>query len=166
MILSRRTLILYTIKRRKEKLNKKKRFWIRKIFLDRKLKGEYHLLVVHDFHLHDEQYFFKYFRMNVLLLKVAPRIQKSSMKRECIGPSERLCVTLMYLTTGDAPSMIATNFRISPTSIGRIIEETCVKIWNVLVKEYVPAPQSKEDWKQIAKHWQWDTNKYMNKILA
>ena len=45
---------------------------------------------------------------------VAPRILKSS-QREPIGPSERLCVTLRYITTGDAQTTIAANFRISWT---------------------------------------------------
>ena len=74
--------------------------------MDRKIKGEFHTLI-QDLKLHDAEYFFKYFRMNTtqyenLLTMIAPRIQKSSMKRECIGPSERLCVTLRYLATGDA----------------------------------------------------------------
>ena len=94
--------------------------WVRKIFAERKIKGEYHLLI-QDLKLHDAVYFFRYFRMDTtqfenLLTMIAPRIQKSSLKRECISPSERLCVTLRYLTTGDAQSTIAINFRISPTS--------------------------------------------------
>ena len=150
VVLSRRTILLYLLRKR---LNRKKRFWVRKLFLDRKLKGEYHVLV-QDMRLHDEEYFFRYFRMTphqyeVLLSKVAPRIQKSS-NREYIGPSERLCVTLRYLATGDAQSTIAAGFRISPTSIGRIIEETCAEIWNALVENYIAAPTSPQNWKEIA----------------
>ncbi|CAB4002020.1 Hypothetical predicted protein, partial [Paramuricea clavata] len=82
-----------------------------------------------DLRLYNEEYFFRYFRMSVvqyeeLLSTVAPIIQKSSQKRECIGPNERLCVTMRYLTTGDAQTTIAMNYRINPSSTGRIIYET------------------------------------------
>ena len=70
--------------------------WVHKIFEERKAKGEFYLLV-HDLRLYDAEYFFKYLRMSVvqyetLLSMVAPRLLKSSEKRECIGPSERLSV--------------------------------------------------------------------------
>ncbi|XP_057310470.1 uncharacterized protein LOC130648435 [Hydractinia symbiolongicarpus] len=84
----------------------------------------------------------------ILLSKVAPRIIKVS-KREPIGPSERLCVTLRYLATGDAQTTIATNFRMSPTTVCRIIEEATAEIWNSLVENYVAIPKV-EEWKRIA----------------
>ena len=77
----------------------------------------------------DHELFFKYFRMNPtqyenLLKLIAPAITKSSIKREVIGHSERLSVTLRYLSTGDPHVSIGSSLRISPTSIGRIINET------------------------------------------
>ena len=43
------------------------------------------------------------------------------------------------------------NFWISPTSIGRIINETCIAIRNTLSKHnLVKAPSSEEEWKNIA----------------
>ena len=139
MWLSRKTRLLLLLKRRQEKNSKKKRMWVRKLFQERKQKGEFHLLI-RDMCLYDEEYFFKYFRMNstqleLLLSKVAPLIQKSSKLRECIGPPERLCVTMKYLTTGDAQSTIAKTFRMSPSVVGRIIEETCSAIWETLSME-------------------------------
>ena len=76
--------------------------WVRKVFAERKIKGEFHLLVSY-LRLHDEELFFKYFRMTPtqyeqLLTWVAPHITKSSQTREPNGPSERLSVTLKYLT--------------------------------------------------------------------
>ena len=73
--------------------------------------------------------FFPYFCMNPtqyeqLLQKVAPRIQKSSEKREPIGPSERIIVFLRYIFTGDSQTTIASSFLISLTGIGRIVHET------------------------------------------
>ena len=84
-----------------------------------------------------------------LLSMVAPKIQKSSEKRKCIGPSECLCVTLRYLTTGDSQTTIAINYRISPSSVGRIIYETCLALWQVLEK-YLQCHESDSDWKKIA----------------
>ena len=97
--ISRRILLLLILKRRLAARQKyRKRMWVRKLFMERKNKGEFHLLVA-DLRLHDSEYFFKYFRMTPvqyeeLLLWVAPLITKSSQKREAIGPSERLSVTL------------------------------------------------------------------------
>ena len=90
-----------------------KSIWVRKFFKERQTKGEFYLLV-QDLRLFDDELFFRYFRMNAtkyeeLLAMVAPEIQKSSVTRECIGPSEQLCVTLGYLTTGDSQTTIALN---------------------------------------------------------
>ena len=79
--------------------------------------------------LPDRALFFRYFRMSPtkfeeLLKKVAPRIEKSAETREPICPSERLSIALRYLFTGDAQTTIAASFRVSPSSIGRIIYET------------------------------------------
>ena len=50
-----------------------------------------------------------------LLSGVGPLIQKiSTQMREPIFVSERLCVTIRYLVTGDAQATIATNDRMSP----------------------------------------------------
>ena len=154
--LSRRTKLLLLLKRRLEGKQKyKKAVWVRKIFRERKQKGEFHLLI-NELRIHDHEYFFKYFRMSPskyeeLLQLVGPHITKSSKKREAIGPSERLSVALRYIITGDAQITIAQSFRISPTSIGRIIDETCTVIWDVLLEQgYVKPPQTEEEWKNIA----------------
>ena len=77
---------------------KKHRFWIRKLYEERNVKGEYHLLI-HDMRLHDHEMFFRYFCMlpetyEILLKLVVPDIKKLSTKmREPIGPDQRLAVT-------------------------------------------------------------------------
>ena len=58
---------------------------------------------------------------------------------------------LRYLTTGDAQTTIAMNYRISPSSVGRIIYETCEAIWQVLSPRFLQCPKSETDWKRIAK---------------
>ena len=84
-------LARHRIKKRKEALEKKKRrFWVRRIFEERKTKGEFHTLVA-DMKLFDHEYFQKQFRMSPtkleeLLRWVAPRIIKKSEKRETNCP--------------------------------------------------------------------------------
>lgn len=139
--------------------------WVRQLFLDRKSKGEFHLLVK-DLRLFDSEYFWKYYRMtNIqyeeLLHWVAPYITKSSQKREAIGPSERLSAALKYLVTGDMQTTIATAYRLSPSVMGRILRETCPVIWDVLLeKGYLKAPSSPSEWKTIAKDFEqrWQFN--------
>ena len=77
---------------------KKRKFWVRPIFRERKLKGEFHKLI-QDLKLFDSEYFFKQFRMTPTKLEeilslVAPKIENSSVKCEPIGPEQRLCVIL------------------------------------------------------------------------
>ena len=139
------TILLLSLfrKRRKSRrlIEKKKqrKFWVRPIFRERKLKGEFHTLI-QDLKLCYSEYFFKQLRMTPtnleeLLSWVAPTIEKSSVRRKPIGPEQRLCVTLRYLITGDAHVTILASYRISPTLIGRIIKETAGAIWDVLLEK-------------------------------
>ena len=118
-------------------------------------KGEFHTLIT-DMKLFDHEYFYKQFRMTPqkleeLLSWIGPLITKDSLRREAIGPEERLCVTLRYLATGDAQITIGSSYRISPTTIGRIISETTKTIWDVLLeKGFLKAPSMAGEWKDIA----------------
>ncbi|XP_057310667.1 uncharacterized protein LOC130648669 [Hydractinia symbiolongicarpus] len=76
-------------------------------------------------------------RFEQLLSWIAPVIVKSSKIRNVTSPSERLCITLRYLTTGDAQITIGSSYRVSPPTVSRIIRE-----------KYVPDTESK--WKEIA----------------
>ena len=127
--------------------------------MERKHKREYHLLVK-DLVLRDHEMFFSQFRMNPnkfeeLLSYVAPLIMKASEKTESIGPGERLCVTLRYLVTGDAQSTISLSYRISKTSVTRIIKERADALWKVLSERgFTKAPSSKEEWVEIANQFE------------
>ena len=90
-----------------------------------------------------------------LLAMIAPYITKSNKRRETIGPSERLSVTLRYLATGDAQQIIGMSYRISPTTVGRILKETCNVLWKVLsLKGYIEAPTSVDKWKTISRKFE------------
>ena len=116
------------------KRKKRIRFRVRKVYEERLEKGEFHLLV-RDLRLHDHEYFFRCFRMSPstfeeLLSLVGPKISKeNTVMRDSVGPGERLAVTLRYLVTGDAQCTIAASYRMSPSTIGRIITETCSALW-------------------------------------
>ena len=57
-----------------------------------------------------------------LLRLVGPFLKKQSTdKREPIGPSERLSLTLNYLASGNSQCSISSSYRISPSVVGRTI---------------------------------------------
>ena len=86
---------------------------------------------------------------------MAPKISKSSQKREAIEPGERLSVTLRYLVTGDAQTTIAASYRMSKTSVSRIIKETTNVIWDVLMEAgYLKVPQNENDWREVAEEFE------------
>ena len=65
--------------------------------------------------------------------------------REPSSVGQRLCVTLRYLVTEDAHVTIAASYRMSPTTVARIVKETCVVIWNVLCDKGYESPPSSEE---------------------
>ena len=156
----RMILLLLLVRKRRQRLKYRKRFWVRQIYAERRWKGEFNLLV-RDLMLCDHEYFFRYFRMSpttfeMLLSWVAPLIKKqSTTMREPISPEERLSVTLQYLVTGDAQTTISASNRISPITVGRIIEETCEVLWSTLLKRgFSNAPCDEHGWKKIAKEFE------------
>ena len=91
-------------------------------------------MLVQDLKLHVQNYFFRCFRMSLgnfemLLSWIGPKINKVTTKiREPISVGQRLCITLRYLVTGNAHVTISTSYRMSPTTAGRIVKETCAVI--------------------------------------
>ena len=83
---------------------------------------------------------------------VAPHISKKETKlRQPISPSERLCVTLRYLVTGDAFVTIGASYRMSPSTISQIIPETCNALWKVLLdNNYIDVPKTEKRWHETA----------------
>ena len=124
-----------------------------------KRKRRIHTLVK-EAALFDDEYFLKMFRMTPSKLQtlsnwVAPLIKRSSVRREAIDPVERLCVTLRYLVTGDAFVTIAASYRISETSISRIVKTTCKAIWDILnEKGFLKCPKTTEEWREVARQFE------------
>ena len=125
-----------------------------KIFQEREEKSLFTTLIK-ILQLLDREYFFKNFRIDTrtledLLSWVAPIVQKSALHRSTTTPAKRLCVTLRYLATGDFQTIISTNYRIIPTTMGRIISETCQTLWAVLSEtDFIKTPDSQEEWLTI-----------------
>ena len=90
-----------------------------------------------------------------LLNWFGPHLQKNDTKmRKAISPSERLSVCLRYLVTSDAQVMIGASYRMSPTVVGKIINETCEIVWKVLsAKGFIKNPSTEQEWKTIAKEF-------------
>ena len=128
-----------------------------------KEKGEYNNLV-REMRLHDHEFFFKMCRMTPSQLEdfsnwVAPLILKDSVHREAICPEERLCLTLRYLASGDSHVSLAASYRVSQTTVGRIIPETCDALWEVLTKEgFMKVPNTPDEWDVVASEMEcrWD----------
>ena len=105
-------------------------------------------MLIKDLKLFDQEYFFRQFRMSpsvfeLLLSMVGPRLKKTTTNmRDQISPSERLTVTLRYLVTGDAQVTIAASYGMSPTTVGRIIKETCQVIREKMLSNYYLAVPS------------------------
>ena len=84
----RRLIVLTMLRRRLGGQNEKykKRFWIRRIYQERILKGEFHLLIK-EMIVFDHEYFFRCFRMvpktfEKLLSWVSPTYRKKQQKCE------------------------------------------------------------------------------------
>ena len=80
----RRIILLYLLRRRIQRRKYFKSKWVRKLFVERKIKGDFWLLIK-DMELYDHEYFFKSFRMSPtslqqLLSWIGPRIFKSSQR--------------------------------------------------------------------------------------
>ena len=74
---------------------------------------------------------------------------------------------MRYLSTGDDQTTIAMAFRMSPTTVGRIIPETCKVICDVLIHEgYISVPSSEAQWRLIARDFgvRWNFNNCLGAI--
>ena len=89
-MMTKKLLLLRNLMSRNKR---KKKMWVRKVYQEKKGKGEFHCLIK-EMKLHDHALFFPYFRISPakyehLLAKVVLRLQTCSEKRDPICPSER-----------------------------------------------------------------------------
>ncbi|KAL0148376.1 hypothetical protein M9458_056356 [Cirrhinus mrigala] len=93
-----------------------------------------------------------------LLSMVEPFITKTNtVMRKSISAKERLSVTLRFLATGESFKSLGFQFRLGSTTIGKIVEETCEVLHNVMKDDYLKTPTSEGQWHKIAEqfHIKW-----------
>ena len=89
-----------------------------------------------------------------LLSKVGPLINKQATRfRQPIPAAERLALTIRYLASGDSQQSMSFSYRIGKATVSNIIQETCQAIWDALNEEYLRAPTSSDEWKNIANEY-------------
>ena len=112
--------------------------------------GQWPLVPLHE-------YFFMMIRMTPakceeLLAKVGPSLIQDNRQGDSIKSSERLCVTLRYLVTGDSFVTISGSYCMSATTVGHIAKDTSKVIWDVLFEQRVlKVPQTSTEWLSIAR---------------
>ena len=89
-------------------------------------------------------------RFEHLLSLLGPSIKKTDTNfRKAIEPAQRLALTLRFLTSGDSQQSLTFSFRISASTVSRIINGTSAAIWEKL-SEYTRPPKSEIEWMRIA----------------
>ena len=90
-----------------------------------------------DLRIFDQELFFKHFGKTTtkfweILHMVAPSLTIESRFWDTISEVERLCVNshTKHVVTGDSHTISSMNYRMGPTTAGRIIKETCCVIWD------------------------------------
>ncbi|XP_042273182.1 uncharacterized protein LOC121900727 [Thunnus maccoyii] len=135
---------------------RKRKYWVHPILRRCQEQGEFHLLIKELRNSPDR--FQVYFRMSVvqfdtLLAILEPHIKKKTTNfRDPIDPEQRLAVYLIYLSTGDSFTTIASSFRLGISTVGKIVGETCDQIWLQLKDKHMPAP-TEEIWKNTARRF-------------
>ncbi|XP_023246920.1 uncharacterized protein LOC111643391 [Copidosoma floridanum] len=114
-----------------------KRVWVSELFkeVNRVAQGASDNLVL-TLRLHDRQGFINFFRMSPeafdeLLSLVGPKITKKFCVRAPISATIRFQLTLRYLATGDYINYLSLLFRVSPTSVSKMIGEKFPKDLNL-----------------------------------
>lgn len=94
-----------------------------------------------------------------LLEYVRPQVEKQDTHlRPSIPAEQRLCVTLLYLATGDSIHTLHLFFRMGESTIRNIIYDTCQALWESMSATHMKTPMSPQEWKDVAA----DFNKYWN----
>ena len=155
-------LLLLLRKRQNRRKMRRKRFWVRKIYRERQTHGTFYTLF--QTLLKDKEMFFRYHRMTPsrfehLFSLVKDRITKKDTRlRKAIPGRERLSLTLRFLATGESQQSLSFSYRIGRTTVSGIVSEVCHDIFESLKDDYLRAPETAEEWSEIAKQFeeQWN----------
>ncbi|KAB0805310.1 hypothetical protein PPYR_02280 [Photinus pyralis] len=138
-----------------QRTRKKRKVWVKEWLKKRTTLS--HMNLLSELKLVAEDYR-NYLRMDedlfiTLLEKMKPLIQKkNTLMRDAVTAEERLICTLRYLARGRSLEDLKFSAVISPQALGRIIPETCIAIFNVLLADgYIKFPSTEEEWLKIAR---------------
>ncbi|KYN22361.1 Putative nuclease HARBI1 [Trachymyrmex cornetzi] len=136
---------------------KKKQYWVAPYLKDQ--EHSFFHISIPKLIFEDSIHFHNYFRMSAtqleeLLTLIGPQLQKMNATRECIGPKERLALTLR------SDSMISMSYQylIGVSTTSNIIRETCKAIWNTLQPLVLPSALTETEWLDIAQNFDDVTN--------
>lgn len=75
---------------------------------------------------------------NVIIELVGHRLKKQdTAMRKSISPEERLIATLRFLSTGNSYEDLKFSTKIAAQTLGHIIPETCLALYDVLKDKYM-----------------------------
>ncbi|XP_064625933.1 uncharacterized protein LOC135486765 [Lineus longissimus] len=137
----------------------KRTVWVRKWIQRRKTRGSYAMLV-DELRLEDPGSYKNYLRMDEetfehLVQLVTPYVAREDTNmREAITPAERLAVTLRFLATGETFQSLQFSTRLSRSTIGAIIPETCCAIYETLKMDYIKVPSNEQEWLKVAEEFE------------
>uniref|UniRef100_A0A182N400 DDE Tnp4 domain-containing protein n=1 Tax=Anopheles dirus TaxID=7168 RepID=A0A182N400_9DIPT len=85
---------------------------------------------------------------------IGPKIQRMDKNmRKAITPRERQLITLRYLATGESYKSLQYLFRVSKSSISKIVPEVCDCLIAAL-QDYLKLPSTKQEWLKISRKFQ------------
>ncbi|XP_069608213.1 uncharacterized protein [Ranitomeya imitator] len=146
---------------RNNRAKRQRRMWTRQWLQKRNQLS--HMGLIRELKENNPHDFKNYLRMsedsfNFLLEAVEPYIRRQNTRmRAAVPVDERLAVTLRFLATGRSMQDLHYCAAISRTLLSVIIPETCKAIISALHQNYMPFPETPDDWKEISRgfHEQW-----------
>ncbi|XP_046991288.1 uncharacterized protein LOC124596259 [Schistocerca americana] len=152
--------LIILAKRRKERRKKTKRCWVQPWLQtrDEEGRGIYNTLMNEE-RPEDPLEFSRFVRMDCacfdkLLSFIGVHIRKANtVMRDSISPTQRLAVTLQYLTTGETYQSLSVAHRISVPCISKMVMEVCSAICSTLKDKYLKAPATEKEWEIIAREF-------------
>lgn len=85
-----------------------------------------------------------------LLVRIAPRIEKSTRYRKSLEPGIKLAITLMYPVTGNSYKSLQYSFRLVNNTISLFIPEVCQAIIGEYKEEVFDFPINPDEWRDVA----------------
>ena len=146
---------LYILHKRRSLRKLKRRWWVHPIFEVRRQLGGWKTLMTVLKQDHPELYK-KCCRLtpeqfDYLYNLVGAHISKSDTHMRCaITGRQRLCMTLLYLATGDSTNTVSLLFRVGLSTVRQIVLDTCKAIYTILQPIHMKTPCTENEWLAIA----------------